>query len=394
MKKNLFVTEEEYSERESEVRRIVAEARAKARTAADQLLKQAKEKENLKQMTLIEMADVWSHVSSVFEKVSRGINDYEQSGVWKWLKAMSHPIKEASAKSSGKIFFGGIFEKGFTLLKSMEGLNGPLGGKPKDREVKESIDLTDFVGIVNEVFERAIGLLKKAAQGRVSFIQEPVSQGADMGRGWMEWKNSPLGMVMTNAQVALEKTEVYNAWFRMAGSLMQGIEEAPGLATFFLPNNGRSPLRDKKGGRQTPFARRGGNPLEEFQNLQEEKLTAISEMDKPSQRLLSKIHGNLFRISAATGEYDRARDSVVKTMYEVAKGTKEEDKDALLAEIMKVKIDTAEIKDMIRRIRDKNSEPTPGEKVAPRSDLNTSLGALEWTEDELQEDVRKGLLER
>lgn len=42
MKKNLFVTEEENSEKEGEVRRIVAEARAKARTAADQLLKQGK----------------------------------------------------------------------------------------------------------------------------------------------------------------------------------------------------------------------------------------------------------------------------------------------------------------------------------------------------------------
>lgn len=92
-------------------------------------------------MALIEMTDVWSRVSSVFEKVSREINDYEQSVVWKWLKAMAQPIKEASAKSSGKIFFGGIFEKGFALLKSMEGLNGPLGGKPKDREELKKVSI-------------------------------------------------------------------------------------------------------------------------------------------------------------------------------------------------------------------------------------------------------------
>jgi len=75
---------------------------------------------------------------------------------------------------------------------------------------------------------------------------------------------------------------------------------------------------------------------------------------------------------------------------EAAKGAKKEDENALLGKIMKIKGDTEEIKDMIKQIKDKDSEWPPRERIAPRSDLTISSGV----EDQLLEAVKDGLLPR
>jgi hypothetical protein len=179
-------------------------------------------------------------------------------------------------------------------------------------------------------------------------------------------------MVLTKPKMPLtESPEVdyaaFKGWARMTGPLVQETGEMEGLASFFLP-------------RRFPF--------KEFQKLQEENLTEISEMNEATPQPRSRIYGELFRISTRRNEFDRARDSIGKSMYEAAE-TKKEDEDALFAKIMKIKGDTEEIKNMIRRM-DKDSEPTPRERGAARSDLTTNLGV----EDELLEEVRTGLLPR
>jgi hypothetical protein len=109
-------------------------------------------------------------------------------------------------------------------------------------------------------------------------------------------------------------------------------------------------------------------------------------MNEATPELRSRIHDNFFRISVRGGEYDRARDSIGKAMYEAdeaSKSIKKED-DALLAKIMKIKNDTEEI---IKRIKDKDLEPpTPREEGAARSDFTTSSGVS----DDLREEVRRG----
>jgi hypothetical protein len=189
----------------------------------------------------------------------------------------------------------------------------------------------------------------------------------------------------------------------MTGPPVQGTEEAPGLVDLFLPR--RLPLRNKKRVSQSLFDSGGipqslkawqpwlskerPLPLKGFQKLQEENLTETAEMDEDTPQLRSRIHDNLFRISARRGEYDRARDSIRKSMYEAAKGAKKEVEDALLAEVMKTKANTEEIKDMIRRIKDKDSKLTPREGGVARSNLTTS-----GVSDDIREAVREGLLPR
>jgi len=396
------------SERNSDVMRILAESKRKAREAAAETLKEMEEEESLKERPLIEMKNTWSHGITGFERISREIKDYEQPSAWKWFKPIPETVRVASAKSSEKKFLGGIFGKGFIPAKSIGRLPNPLNKNLKNREVKENINLTGLVGIVNEVFRRAIELLKGTGQKRIPSIQETVSQSADMGGRWMEWKNSPLRIGMTPVLVPLREPpdvayEVYDVWSRMAGSLVQGTEEAQGLARFFLPR--RLPLKNKERGRRSLFdqggipqslktwqawlSKQGSLPLKEFQKPEEETLTEISEMNEATPQLRSRNHGNLFRISTRRGEYDRARDSIGRSMYEGAeavKGEKKKNEDALLANVMKTKANTEEIKDMIKRIRDKDSEPTPRERGAARSDLTKNS----WVTDDLREAVMGG----
>lgn len=289
-----------------QVKRILAEAKAKAALLAEEAMKDFHATQATT-LTGFEKNNSFVETKAIEKGGSKAIE---------WLIPLSKTVEEAKA-------FGENYRK----------------------FIERIIEVSRRVLEMGEFFR------KKEA------IQETAGQEDDMGGDWM--KNALLKMFMTKPESLFDK-----------GGIPQSLKTWQAC----LP-------------KERPL------PLEEFQKLQEEKLTEISEMEVTPE-LRTRIHDNLFRISVRGGEYGPARDFVWKSIAETAKGAKKEDENAVLAKIMKIKGDIEEIKDIIRRIKEKDSEPTPRERGTARSDLTTSLEASEWIEDELLEDVRKGLLPR
>lgn len=123
MKKKLVNPEAKnfHGESRSEVVKIMAESKRKARELADQLLKEIEEEKNLKKMEAIEMKESKNHDTTLSMKGNPPVKNenQERSNVWKWFQPMPEPARIALAESIRKNLFGGIFEKGFEKIQRL-----------------------------------------------------------------------------------------------------------------------------------------------------------------------------------------------------------------------------------------------------------------------------------
>ncbi len=356
MKKTLSETGGKHFEEETGVMGILAESRRKYRERAVQLLKELEEEKQVRQTKLIEMRESRRPDTTGFMKVNYPVENkiQESSNIWKWFKPVPETVKLASAESSRKKLIGGIFEKGFEEVKSLDHLFGQkdwlsdpekevlwgqrrrgelssTGTERSRKDVGEENFSTRWLQTVKEQSEEIPTLLRW-----FPFAQKTEGQSPAMMR---EWNNKELS---TKKEAGLEPN---SAWYRVVRPLVPTPEETPKSALSFFS--------------------RGA--------------------------IFHKDYGALFGFRNIRSDFGQAEGDLAKSVSRLGKRYNEETRiemDGLKEEIKNIKINGDKIMRSLQDLREQMKiSDTASEEGKPRP------AAIEedWGEDDLRTAVRKGM---